>query len=62
MPHTMVEAIYSSLSVHSWDDKDRCRVLAISGGDLEVQQIILQDKFLLSGNVEPFLVVGGHSG
>ena len=61
MPRTMVAAIYSGLPIPSQDDKDWHRVLAVSGGDLEVQQIVLQDKFLLSGNVEPFLVVRRHS-
>ena len=61
MPRTMVATIYSGLPVCSWNDKDRLRVLAISRGDLKVQQIILQGKFLLPGSVEALLVVGGHS-
>ena len=61
MSHTTVATVYSSLPIHSRNDKDRCRVLAIGGGDLKVQQIILQGKFLLPGSIEAFLVVGGHS-
>ena len=61
MPRTMVATIYSGLPVHSRYDKDRCRVLAISRGDLKVQQIILQGKFLLLGSVEVLLIVRGHS-
>ena len=62
MPRTTVASIYSSLPVPSQDYKDRRHVLAIGGGNLKVQQIILQDKFLPSGNVEPLLIVGSHSG
>ena len=62
MSHTTVAAVYSGLPVPSRDDRDQCHVLAISGGDLKVQQIILQGKFLLSGNIESSLIVGGHSG
>ena len=61
MPCTTVATVYGSLPVCSQDDKDWCRVLAIGGGDLKVQQIILQGKFLLPGNVEALLIVGGHS-
>ena len=62
MPRTMVATVYSGLPVCSRNDKDRCRVLAIGGGDLKVQQTILQGKFLLLGSIESFLIVGGHSG
>ena len=62
MPCTMVATVYSGLPVRSWNDKDWCHVLAIGGGDLKVQQIILQGKFLLPGSVETLLIVGGHSG
>ena len=61
MPRTMVATIYSGLPIHNQNDKDRRCVLAIGGGDLKVQQIILQGKFLLPGSVEALLVVGGHS-
>ena len=62
MPCTAVAAIYSGLPVPSRGRQRPAPVLAISGGDLKVQQIILQGKFLLLGNVELLLVVGGHSG
>ena len=61
MPCTIVATIYSGLLVHGWNDKDWHRVLAIDGGNLKVQQIVLQGKFLLPGGVEAFLIVGGHS-
>ena len=62
MPRTTVATVYSGLSVRSQNDKDRRCVLAIGGGDLKVQQIILQGKFLLLGSIEAFLIVRGHSG
>ena len=61
MPRTTVATVYSGLPIRSRNDKYQCRVLAIGGCDLKVQQIILQGKFLLPGNVEAVLVVGGHS-
>ena len=57
----MVATIYSSLPIPSQNDKDRHCVLAIGGGDLKVQQNILQGKFLLPGSVEALFVVRGHS-
>ena len=61
MPLTMVATIYSGLPIRSRNDKYWRCVLAIGGGDLQVQKIILQGKFLLPGNVEALLIVGGHS-
>ena len=60
MPCTTVATIYSGLPIRSRNDKYQCHVLAIGGGDLKVQQIILQGKFLLPGNIETVLIVRGH--
>ena len=51
----------AALPVRSRDYEDRCRILAIGGGDLKVQQIILQGKFLLTGGIEGSLIVRGYS-
>ena len=62
MSSTTVATVYGSLPVHSRDHKDQHHISAIGGGDLKVQQIILQGKFLLLGGIEALLVVGGYSG
>ena len=62
MSSTTVATIYGSLPVHSQDYEDRCHILAIGGGDLKVQQIILQGKFLLLDGIEVSLIVRGYSG
>ena len=61
MPRTTVATVYSGLPIRSGNEKYWRHVLAIGGGDLKVQQIILQGKFLLLGNLEVLLIVGGHS-
>ena len=52
MPRPTVATIYGGLLVRSQYNKDQHHILAIRGGDLKVQQIILQGKFLLPGSIE----------
>ena len=58
----MVTPIDGSLLVFGWDYKDWCGVLAISESGLEVQEVILDSKFFLTGSIEMLLVFGSHSG
>ena len=62
MAGAMVTPIDGSLLVIGWDHENWRGVLTILGGNLEVQEVVLQDEFLLVSSIEALLVLGGHSG
>ena len=59
---TTVTPIDGSLQVFGWDHENWCRVLAIGGSSLEVQEIVLYSKLLLVGSIEMFFVLRSDSG
>ena len=51
-----VTSIDGSLPVASWNDENRHGVLAIGRSGLQIQEVVLDGKFLLVGGIKVFLI------